>query len=274
MFSYFYPEVVMLSNTSPDVRFYRVIESARLPQRADRSAVGTLPVRAVRYCDAITSATGFGWWAFAPMDLSLMWDGADIFWTYAGVERWLPLAAAQFPHLGPRFDAVAPECLRGCAPPMLTAIPEPGVLQIWTGLFARTAPGWSLLVRAPANLPLPGGYVAYEGIVETDRWFGPLFTNIRLTRTHSPIQLRADFPLLQIQPVPRRLYTDAVLDDMRTAPSLNDLNAADWEDYHASIAEPSSRPERPFGGYATEGRRLRKSGCPVGRGAQSDLVSR
>ena len=37
---------------------------------------------------------------------------------------------------------------------------EPGCLQIWTGLMARTAPGWSLLVRPPANLASPGGYIS------------------------------------------------------------------------------------------------------------------
>ena len=148
------------------------------------------------------------------------------------------------------------------APPMLTAVPEPGVLQIWTGLFARTAPGWSVLVRPPANLPLPGGYVAYEGIVETDRWFGPLFTNLRLTRTHSPIRLRADFPLLQVQPVPRALYSDAVLNDMRVGPSLDGFSPEDWADYDISIAAPSSRPNRPFGAYAVAARRQQTSGCP------------
>ena len=247
---------------SPGLRFYRVIESARLPQRADRSAAGTLPTRAFRYCEAITSASGFGWWAFPPMDMTLMWDGRDIFWKYGAVDDWLPLATAQFPDLSQRFDQVAPPALRGCAPPMLTAVPEPGVLQIWTGLFARTAPGWSLLVRAPANLPLPGGYVAYEGIVETDRWFGPLFTNLRLTRTHSPIRLRADFPLLQVQPVPRQLYADAVLNDMHVVPALDAFSADDWADYDISIVAPSSRPNRPFGAYAVEARRQQKSRCP------------
>ena len=156
----------MFAAASPGVRFYRVIESARPPQRADKSALGTMPTRAFRFCDAITSAAGFGWYGFAPMDLSLLWDGEDIFWNYAGVDGWLPLSAAQFPDLSARFDAAAPEDLKGCAPPMLTAVPEPGVVQIWTGMFARSAPGWSLLVRPPANLPLPGGYVSYEGIVE------------------------------------------------------------------------------------------------------------
>lgn len=252
----------MRAASSPGLRFYRVIESARSPQRADRSAAGTLPTRAFRYCEAITSASGFGWWAFPPMEMTLMWDGSDIFWKYAAVDAWLPLAAAQFPGLSQRFDQAAPPALQGCAPPMLTAVPEPGVLQVWTGLFARTAPGWSVLVRAPANLPLPGGYVAYEGIVETDRWFGPLFTNLRLTRTHSPIRLRADFPLLQIQPLPRQLYTDTVLNDMQLGPTLNTFSADDWADYDRSVAAPSSRPIRPFGSYAAEARRQRNSGCP------------
>ncbi len=71
--------------------------------------------------------------------------------------------------------------------------------------MARTAPGWSLLVRPPANLPRSLGYECFEGIVETDRWFGPLFVNLRLTRTNVPIEFDADFPLLQVQPVHRSL---------------------------------------------------------------------
>ena len=37
------------------VRFYRLVEDARPPQRADRSAVGTLPTRAYRYCEAVSN---------------------------------------------------------------------------------------------------------------------------------------------------------------------------------------------------------------------------
>ena len=116
--------------------------------------------------------------------------------------------AAQFPDFSDAFDNAAPEGLQGCAPPFLTALPEPGMVQIWTGLMASTAPGWSLLVRPPANLALPGGYSLYEGIIETDTWFGPLFTNLRLTRTHKPIHLKANFPLLQVQPLPREAYAE------------------------------------------------------------------
>lgn len=246
----------------PLVTFYRVIEAARLPQRADRAAGGTLPARAARYCDAITSASAFGWYLFPPMDFSLLWDGTELFWAYAGVSDWLPLTAAQFPDLGQRFDAVAPEPARGCAPPFLTAAPEPGMVQIWSGMIARTAPDWSLLVRPLANLPPGGGYALFEGIVEADRWFGPLFTNLRLTRTDRPVQFQADYPLAQVQPVPRWLYSDVTLAAMTTVDELEGLSAEDWEDYCATVVRPNEDPHRQVGRYAIAARRRRRSGCP------------
>lgn len=245
------------------VRFYRMIEGVRPPQRADRSAAGTLPIRAYRYCQAVTSATAFGWWVFAPLDMQVMWDGSDIFWTCAALDDWQALLpSVSFPDYGATFDASVPEALRGYAPPFLTALPEPGVLQLWTGLMARTAPDWSLLLRAPANLPLPGGIIPYEGIVETDRWFGPLFTNLRLTRTHVPIRLRADFPLLQVQALPRAVYGDPVLNAPVPVVELAAMQAEDWEDYRTSIVVPNQDPDRPFGGYAVASRKRRASVCP------------
>jgi hypothetical protein len=117
-----------------------------------------------------------------------------------------------------------------------------------------------MLVRAPANLPLTGGFVLYEGIVETDRWFGPLFTNLRFTRTHSPITLQPDFPLLQLQPVAAATYADAVLNATELVPEPGRLTAADWRDYLQTIAIPNEDPDRPFGAYAKQARRLRKAG--------------
>jgi hypothetical protein len=253
------------------VRFHRLITGARPPQRADRSAAGTLPTRAFRYCEAATSASAFGWWLFPPMDLTLMWDGSDIFWTFPGVDDWLPLQpSAQCPDFAATFDEAAPPDVQGYAPPMLTALPEPGALQIWTGLIARTRPDWHLLVRAPANLPLPGGYVLYEGIVATDAWFGPLFTNLRFTRTHVPVRLRADFPLAQAQPVQRIAYDNATLSAMSIVDGLGSLGRSDWDDYHATIVEPNQRPDRPHGGYAVGTRKRRQAAeaaarCPFSR---------
>lgn len=253
-------------NAAPVARFYRVIEQVRPPQRADRAGGGTLPVRAAQYCDAVTQASGFGWWVYPPLAISLVWDGTEVHWTYPGQESWLPLEAAQFPHLRQHYDAAAPPHLRGTAPPLLTALAEPGVVQVWTGLFARTAPGWSLLVRAPANLPPAAGYVAYEGIVEADRWFGPLFTNIRLTRTDTAVRLRPDVPFIQVQPLPRAAYAEATLGAMALVPGLDDFSPADWADYEASVAGPALRGDRSTGQYAVAARKRRRGECPFAAG--------
>jgi hypothetical protein len=246
--------------TPPIARFYRLIEQARPPMRADRSAAGTLPTRAYRYCEAVTAASGFGWWVFPPTGLRFIWDGADIFWTCDDLDDWEPLApSAQLPGFTTAFDAAAPPILHGCAPPMLTALPEPGTLQIWTGLMVRTLPGWHILVRAPANLPLTGGYTLYEGIVETDTWFGPLFTNLRFTRSHSPITLRPDFPLLLVQPVAAANHADAVLNATQLVPGMDGLSEADWRGYHQTIVIPNEDPDRPFGAYAKQARRRGKA---------------
>ena len=105
------------------------------------------------------------------------------------------LKAAQFPDFAKQFDAAAPAGIEGFSPPFLASLIEPGIVQIWSGLVVRTAPGWSLLVRAPANLVRNPGYESYEGIVETDRWFGPLFTNIRLTQDPCADRVRRRLPL-------------------------------------------------------------------------------
>lgn len=254
--------MIAIPADTPVLRFYRAYAPARPPQRADRSAGGTLPTRAFRYCEAVTSASAFGSYVFAPMAFSLLWDGDDVYWDCAANDGWTRLDSAQFPGFAATFDAAAPPGIAGFAPPFLTAMPEPGVVQIWTGLLARTAPGWSLHVRAPANLPRPGGFVAYEGIVETDRWFGPLFTNIRLTRTDVPVTFDADMPLLQVQPLPRAILAEAAQEAVQAADDLAAFTPEDWRDYRRTIVEPVQQTARPPGAYAVAARK--RARCPFG----------
>jgi hypothetical protein len=247
-----------MARPDPIVRFHQLLPDGRTPVRADRTAMGTLPMRAVRYCEAVTSATAFGWWVFSPIDMELLWDGATIFWNCNGVPDWVPLQPSiQFPDYAEAFDRAAPAAMRGCAPPFLTALPEPGTLQIWTGLFARTATDWHLLVRSMPNLPPAGGIALFEGIVETDQWFGPLFVNLRFTRSHTPIRIHNDYPLAQVSPVPRECYSNDTLDRIAVETGLSSLNEEDWDGYYTSVAEPAGRPDRPFGGYATAVRKRR-----------------
>ncbi|MBV9785926.1 MAG: hypothetical protein JO264_19145 [Acidisphaera sp.] len=240
------------------VRFFQLVAPARAPQRADRSAAGTIPHRAAQYCDAITVAAAFGWYVFPPMDFRVLWDGRDLFWTYHGVDDWLALGAAQFPDFAASFDAHAPDELKGYAPPFLTALPEPGLLQIWSGVMARTRPGWSLLVRPPANLPRSGGFDMYEGIIESDRWFGPLFINLRLTRTHVPVDINGEWPLFQVQPIPQHAYAEATLGASAIVSGLESFSPRDWQDYDRTVVRPEGKSAHQIGHYAAATRRRRK----------------
>lgn len=241
----------------PLVTFHRLIPNARLPQRADRSAAGSLPTRAFRYCEPATSASGYGYYIFPPIGFSVQWDGHEIIWTFDGASDWMPLNAVQFPGFRDLFDSVAPKEIQEYSPPFLGALQEAGLVQLWTGIVARTAPGWSLMVRAPVNLPRRGAYELYEGIIETDRWFGPLITNMRLTKTDVPIDFRADFPLLQVQPIPRSAYEDGTLNNYELVPDIGQLTPEDWDDYYDTVVRPHVQETRPRGQYAAAARKRR-----------------
>lgn len=242
----------------PLVCFHSIFAVARAPQRADRSAGGVLPTRAFRYCEALTTASALGWYVFPPLNFRLYWDENDIFWSYDGDETWQHLGSAQFPYFSERFNTVVPDRVRDYAPPFLAALPETGVVQVWSGLIARTRPGWSLLVRPPANLPRTGGYDLFEGVVETDTWFGPLFTNIRLNRTNSPISFQTDIPLFQAQPLHRTAYSDETLNDFVLNPNLESLTQTDWTDYYNTVVRASEQVGCPLGRNAADVRRRRR----------------
>jgi hypothetical protein len=239
--------------TTPAVTFYRLYPAANDPRRAPRDAHGTLPHRAVQYCDAVTAACSYGWWVFSPLDALLMWDGHTIYW--GNGEGWEPVEdTACFPGWPDGFDA--PDHAKIVPPaPFLTALPEPGTVQVTLGFAAKAAPGWGLHVRAPANWA-SGNIQHFEGIIDPSLWFGSLFINLRLTRTDTPIRLYSDRPLAQVQPVQLAHLTS-------DAPVLA-MGEEEWQLYADSFVEPATRPDRRAGGYAVASRRERKArGCPV-----------
>ena len=248
---------------SLNVEFFRMIRTARAPMRAKRAAAGLIPGRALRYCDALTTATSFGYWVFPPMDLRLIFDGEQIFWSYGEDERWLPLSATgsgavQFPNYAAEFDETAPAALRGYSPPFLTALAETGNVQMWTGLLARCRPGWGLSVRAPVNLPAVPGLVNWEGLVEADVWFGPLFTNFRFTKTDQPVYIRSHMPILQVQPVPQLAYREETLNAF-SCRDADEMTASDWDQLGAVLLPPDD-PNSRQGEYAVTVRKRRA--CP------------
>ena len=242
----------------PLATFFRMVPSARPPQRADRAAAGTIPTRAFRFCEALTTASAFGWYVFPPIGFKLMWDGSDVVWTYDGTSDWYPLTSAQFPNFADHFDLNAPPDIQGFSPQFLNSLVEPGIVQVWSGLAVRTAPGWSALVRAPANFVRNRGFECYEGVIETSHWFGPLFINIRLTRTHHPIEFDPNLPFLQVQPVPQAAYGTA-LDNFSVVDGLSQFGAAEWDAYRQTVVHPNSDPHRKRGEYAVAVRKGQKA---------------
>jgi hypothetical protein len=204
---------------------------------------------------------------FPPIDFTLQWDGSEVIWTYRGAKAWYSLTSAQFPGYADVFDRMAPPHLRGFAPPFLTAVPEPGIIQVWTGLFVGSAENWSILIRPPANLPRSLAFDLYEGIVETDRWFGPLFTNVRLIKTDAPIHFSTEFPLVQVQPLHRSAYAEEVSNKFGLVADPAGFSDETWSRYEQTIVRPNLEPQRPVGAYAASVRRRRKSGCPMATAA-------
>ena len=244
-----------MTDIAPLAEFFQLVPNQRPPRKADRAVGGTIPTRALRYCEAITSASGFGWYVFLPMRFKVMWDGHDMLWTYDGVDEWLPLSrAAQYPGFRDHFDQYAPVRARGFSPTFLAPSIQPGGLQVWTGCIAKTAPGWSLLVRGVANLSKSLAYETFEGIVETDHWFGPLFDNIRVLKTDTPIEFRDDIPFLQVQPVRKDVYSDKFLRNF-VVKELHELDEANWDQFHRTVVTPNAAPQRKRGQYAVSVRK-------------------
>jgi hypothetical protein len=125
---------------------------------------------------------------------------------------------------------------------------------VWTGCIAKTAPGWSLLVRGVANLSHSQSYQMLEGIIETDQWFGPLFDNVRLLKTDVPIEFRSDVPFLQVQPLRKEVYMDKFLNNFAVK-DLSQLSPENWEAFHGTVVAPNTDPERKRGQYAVSVRK-------------------
>jgi hypothetical protein len=234
-------------------RFFRLIREAPLPRRADRAADGKLSIDAYRYCEPLTAASAFGWHIYPPITFSLLLDDDELFWRYEGAEddAWIALqSGAQYPGFQDAFEELAPDGLKDLAPPFLVQGSLPGQVIIWSGYLACTAPGWALLSRGIANAMDTQAYRNYEGIIETSTWFGPLFTNLRLTRTNSPVFFHKRRPLFQVQPLRRECYLNPSYEVLE--PSA--LSSEDWKRFEATIRRNTNHMRRP-GHYAADTRR-------------------
>lgn len=241
---------------SPLVEFFQLVPNANPPRRADKSVGGVIPARALRYCEALTSASAFGWYIFLPISFKIVWDGHDMLWTHDAADEWMALTrdAVQYPGFREKFDQAAPLDARGFSPPFLTPSIQPGGLQIWTGCIAKTAPGWNLLVRGVANLSHSLAYQMLEGIIETDNWFGPLFDNVRILKTDTPIEFRNDVPFLQVQPVRKEVCSEKFLQNF-VVKELGQLSEENWDSFRRTVVGPNISEDRKRGQYAVSVRK-------------------
>lgn len=234
----------MTEGTSePLVSFYSLAEGTPDITPADPTLGGTIPVRASRHCEPLLAANGFGWYVYPPLNFALLFDGEQFKWRPEGERDWrLLIGGASLPGFAEAFSNAVP-WQEGSRVPLrfLSTVREPGLAQIWPALLVRTRPGWGILVRSPVNLPTPG-YQVFEGFIETDWYFGPVPTNIRMIRVGEPVVFRTTEPLSQIQAIP----IEAVRRGSAGAEfhrGLDALTENDWAAYRSAMA-PSERREQ------------------------------
>lgn len=240
------------------IQFHSLIDGGHAPRPADKSALGTLPTDGFRYCEPVRTASSFGWYVFLPFSLWLTFTGYDIRFSLDAGETWYPLDdAVQYPGFSARFDAAAPERIKGYAPPFLARTADREILQVWTGALARTRTDIHSYVRGPVNMRRTDAYEVMEGVIQTDWWFGPLFTNIRLLKTDVPIFINKDAPFIQIQPIAAELTRDKTLGEAPVANGLDSLGPDAWEAYADTVVRRMQTRQR-LGDYAVETRRKAK----------------
>lgn len=230
------------------IRFTALAPDLTPPSRADGTLGGAVSLRAFRYCEPFVKASGFGWGICPPIDFRLIWDGGQFLWRPEQSTSWTSLTVAQMPGYSKWFRENAPDGRGRLEIPFLSAFPERGVVQVWSGFLARTKPNWSLLIRGLPNRSASDQYFNLEGLVEHDWWCGPLLTNLQFTKANSEVRFRRASPLFLVQPIPREAYSRGVLDSMEVSLSLPTSESEDWAQLEEALFFGSE--VKPLGSYA------------------------
>jgi hypothetical protein len=164
---------------SPTVEFFSLYPDVREPELGSPDLRGSLSARAARVCAPVTTASAFCWHIYPPADFAVRWDGVGSEWSLlednepvawrslsGGHDGMLPCASAVLAGAdGAGLDIFEKY---GGGVPFVQADPrKPHMLEVITGLLARTSPDWWLLVRDVPNWPRSGDHQLLEGIIET-----------------------------------------------------------------------------------------------------------
>jgi hypothetical protein len=79
------------------------------------------------------------------------------------------------------------------------------------------------------------------------------------------VRLRADFPLIQAQPLPREAYAEHTLNSTSIGLNMAAMSDEDWGAYQETIVTPSQDPNREFGAYTVAARKRRRAVCPFSK---------
>jgi Family of unknown function (DUF6065) len=210
------------------VRFIKLYAPAPDVEPASADAKDHAPLRGRKYCAPLNVASAVGWYVFPPLNFHLNWDGRAFYCLLEGFEDWMLIERIVFPNYAEEFQKHAPEYGLKNAPTFLDVFPELGVIQIWTGYIVKTEPGESLWVRGPVNIPGSLQYDVFDGIIETDWWFGALIVNVRFHKTDTPVAFQRYRPLCQVFAVPRAVYDAQRKSEFKLDVGLESLSEADW----------------------------------------------
>lgn len=168
------PRLFLTAYTLRSSNLYPIV-----PADASRAWMDSAEARNPKHCLPMLIANQQGWWLLNTMAFSARWDGGP---SPEALEiEYVPEAGGPFPassHFGN------------------------GIVSFEVPFIFRTSPGYNLLVRGPANLPIHGAS-PIEGVVETD-WANVTFTmNWQLTRAGEEVCFPAGMPICCLVPFAR-----------------------------------------------------------------------
>lgn len=214
--------------------------------RADCTLKGTAPFRAATHCEPFRLASEQGWWIYPPCDFSLKWDGENLVWLHQKSTDWTSANYLSLNNMSKLSESFDISSFEAGSLPAVVALPEPGYVQMWTGLTCHSTEGWCSLVRSVPNFAGFTKCDILEGIIETDWWDGPILLNIRIRETNSPIHFRKNRPIAAIHPLQREVFRGTKFS----------YNIAVNESSEGIFKALSIRDSEHPGGYARFSRRI------------------
>jgi hypothetical protein len=218
------------------MRFYRILPYGLDPIIPPDELSGEVPIRAYRHCEPFLAANRVGWLLYPPMSFELLWTGREFLAKFDTIETWIKVDKLFLPEFADYWSVKAPAAALEMIPPFLDAFPERGVIQAWSGFLLETDPGLSTWIRGPVNRSAPSAYQVIEGVVETDWWLGPLFTNFQFVKSDDPVRFEANRPWLQLFEMPTATH----LSRRGEHPAVVDISAMP-EPIWAKFMETSNR---------------------------------